>query len=80
MYSEDGNRMCVGRDCERRRKGKFAQVRWKKNPAYVCEYCERTFAWYYNARLRVLRTYIRGCYNERSLVLERTFASAVTVV
>ena len=57
MYSEDGNRMCVGRDCERRRKGKFAQVRWKKNPAYVC-----------------------GCYNERSLVLERTFASAVTVV
>ena len=37
MYSEDGNRMCVGRDCERRRKGKFAQVRWKKNPAYVCE-------------------------------------------
>ena len=40
----------------------------------------RTFASIANVRLHVLRTYIRGCYNERSLVLERTFASAITVV
>ena len=52
---------------------KCAQVRWRKKSACVCVCCERTFAWCYNARLRVLRMYV-------CVYCERTFAGVITSV